>query len=68
MSRTGALLCMVGILILTLVGLYVQHAVLSRIWVPARIRSKDRGNPRKILIELVGRRAFRMHDYHPYYV
>jgi hypothetical protein len=41
-------------------GLHVKHALQREIWVPAQHLLKDRGKPRKTLIELAGRRTCRM--------
>jgi hypothetical protein len=41
-------------------GLHVQHAVQRGIWVPTQHLLWDQGKPRKTLIELAGRRNFRM--------
>jgi hypothetical protein len=45
---------------LTLGGLHERHAVQRGIWVPTQHLIWDRGKPRKTLIELAGRRTFRM--------
>jgi hypothetical protein len=48
------------ILKLTLGGLHVKHAVQRGIRVPTQRLLWDQGKPRKILIEMAGRRTFRM--------
>jgi hypothetical protein len=45
---------------LPLGGLYGKHAVLREIWVPTQHLLWDQGKPGKTLIELAGRRTFRM--------
>jgi hypothetical protein len=41
-------------------GLHEKHAVQRGIWVPTQHLLWDQGKPRKTLIELAGRRTFRM--------
>jgi hypothetical protein len=41
-------------------GLHEKHAVPRGIWVPTQHSLWDQGKPRKSLIELAGRRTFRM--------
>jgi hypothetical protein len=41
-------------------GLHEKHAVQREIWVPTQHSLWDQGKPRKTLIELAGRRTFRM--------
>jgi hypothetical protein len=41
-------------------GLHEKHTVPRGIWVPTQRSLWDQGKPRKILIELAGRRTFRM--------
>jgi hypothetical protein len=41
-------------------GLHGKHAVKRGIWVPTQHLLWDQGKPRKTLIELAGRRTFRM--------
>jgi hypothetical protein len=48
--------------VLVLGGLDGNHAVQCSIWVRAKHLLKDRDKLRKILIEFVGRRTFRMHS------
>jgi hypothetical protein len=45
---------------LILGGLHEKHEVQRGIWVPTQHLLWDQGKPRKILIELAGRRTFRM--------
>jgi hypothetical protein len=45
---------------LPLGGLLVKHAVQRGIWVPIQHFPWEQGKPRKNLIELAGRRTFRM--------
>jgi hypothetical protein len=45
---------------LPLGGLHVKHTEQRGIWVPTQHLLWDQGKPRKTLIELVGRRTFRM--------
>jgi hypothetical protein len=45
---------------LPLGGLHGKHAVQRGIWVPTQHLLWDQGKPRKSLIELAGRRTFRM--------
>jgi hypothetical protein len=40
--------------------LHVKHAVQRGIWVPTQYLLWDQGKPRKTLVELAGRRTFRM--------
>jgi hypothetical protein len=51
---------MAKFLILSLGGLHVKHSVQRAIWVPTQRLLWDQGKPRKTLIELAGRRTFRM--------
>jgi hypothetical protein len=47
-------------------GLHEKHAVQRGIWVPTQHSLWDQGKPRETLIELAGRRTFRMQtDYWP---
>jgi hypothetical protein len=48
------------LLMLQLGGLYVKHAVQRGILVPTQHLLWDEGKPRRTLIDLVGRRTFRM--------
>jgi hypothetical protein len=41
-------------------GLHEKHAVQRGIWVPTQHLLWDQAKPRKTLIELAGRRTFRM--------
>jgi hypothetical protein len=41
-------------------GLHEKHAVQRAIWVPTQYLLWDQGKPLKTLIELAGRRTFRM--------
>jgi hypothetical protein len=41
-------------------GLHEKHAVQRGIWVPTQHSLWDQGKPGKTLIELAGRRTFRM--------
>jgi hypothetical protein len=41
-------------------GLHDKHAMQRGIWVPTQHSLCDQGKPRKTLIELAGRRTFRM--------
>jgi hypothetical protein len=41
-------------------GLHEKHAVQRAFWVPIQHSLWDEGQPRKTLIELAGRRTFRM--------
>jgi hypothetical protein len=41
-------------------GLHEKHAVQRGIWVPTQHLLWDQGKPRKTLMELAGRRTFRM--------
>jgi hypothetical protein len=51
---------------LTLGGLHERHAVQRGIWVRTQHLLQDRGKPRKTLIDLAGRRTFRMRtDFQP---
>jgi hypothetical protein len=45
---------------LPLGGMHVKHAVQRGIWVPTQHLVWDQEEPRKTLIELAGRRTFRM--------
>jgi hypothetical protein len=45
---------------LILGGLHERHAVQRGIWIPTQRLIEDRGKPRKTLIDLAGRRTFRM--------
>jgi hypothetical protein len=45
---------------LSLGGLHAKHAVQRRIWVQTQHLLWNQGKPRKTLIELAGRRTFRM--------
>jgi hypothetical protein len=45
---------------LLLGGLHVEHAVQRVIWLPTQYLFWDQGKPRKTLIELAGRRTFRI--------
>jgi hypothetical protein len=47
--------------LLPLGRLHVKHAVQREIWVPTQHLLRDQGKPQKTLIELAGRRTFRMH-------
>jgi hypothetical protein len=47
-------------LVLPLGGLHEKHAVQREIWVPTQYLLWDQGKPRKTLIDLAGRRTFRM--------
>jgi hypothetical protein len=49
-----------NILKLPLGGLHVKHTEQPGIWVPTQRLLWDQGKPRKTLIELAGRRTFRM--------
>jgi hypothetical protein len=45
---------------------HVKHEVQCGIWVPTQHLLWDQGKPRKTLIELAGRRTFRMQtDFYP---
>jgi hypothetical protein len=41
-------------------GLHEKHAVQRRIWVSTQHSPWEQGKPRKTLIELAGRKTFRM--------
>jgi hypothetical protein len=52
--------------VLTLGGLDEKYAMQRGIWLPTQNFINDRGKPRKTLIELAGRRTFRMQtDFQP---